>query len=275
MFHSFTTPSQSWNIERHGITAPALVLDLLVSGGDSLQASDFARAGALLGLSAATVRVSLNRLVGQRKIQRTARGTYALIEGEDPLTVLLAQWHERTRSLVEWHNTWVGVLDSDLRRSDKKQWRHHELTLSLFGFKRLRSGLAIRPDNLQGGVPELHTKLVSLGLSADAVVCRLDSLSSKQEQEAWQCWNIKELDALDRHWLKRLKNSSAQIRKLDTERAVLEALMTGRAVIAHLMRDPLLPEQMRPTHSQSKLVDAALQYQSEARKLWRIWLSQG
>ncbi|NWD66886.1 PaaX family transcriptional regulator [Pseudomonas gingeri] len=264
----------SRNIDKPGITAPALILDLLVSGGEALGAKDFARAGTLVGLSASTVRVGLNRLVGQGKIQHTARGTYALIEDEDALTGMLARWHARSRAVVEWRNAWVGVLDADVLRSDKRAWRHHGLALSLFGFKRLRSGLAIRPDNLRGGVPELRNQMLPLGLSTSAVVCRLDTLSPQHEDEGRQLWKAAQLDSVDRFWFQRLKASAAHIRLLDPERAALEALITGRAVIAHLMRDPLLPEQMRPSRSRAKLVEEALGYQKDARLLWRTWLDQ-
>ncbi|UUZ62178.1 PaaX family transcriptional regulator [Polaromonas sp. P1-6] len=255
---------------------PQLVLDLLVSNeGKPVDAKHLHLAGELFGLSPSTIRVSLNRLVEQEKIQRAARGRYADRYRELPLSKILGQWRTRSEMRTTWKGIWVGVLDGDVLRSDKTAWRRHMLAVSLHGLMRLRSGLLVRPDNLTGGVAGARQRLQTLGLAPSAVVCQIAHLSPQDRTEACHLWNVRELDAQDQVLLDKLKRSLLRIEAIEPRLAVRESLLLGRTAIAQLMRDPLLPEQLRPSGTRRRLVSLATQYQEVARKTWRMWLREG
>lgn len=263
----------SRNIQERSPTAPGLILDLLISNeGTPVVAKHLHSAGELFGLSPSTIRVSLNRLVEQGKIQRVARGQYTLTDKENSLSNILGQWRTRSEMRTSWAGVWVGVLDGNVLRSDKNVWRRHMLAVSLYGFMRLRPGLLVRPDNLKGGVAGIRQRLQPLGLAPSAVICQIAHLSSHDHTEACCLWSVQELDALDQALLDKLKRSLARIDAMEPRLAVRESLLLGRLAIAQLMRDPLLPEQLRPSGTRSRLISLTAQYQQVARKRWLMWL---
>ena len=266
----------SRNIPERPPTAPALILDLLVSNeGKPVDAKHLHSAGELFGVSPSTIRVGLNRLVEQEKIRRVTRGLYALTDTENSLSNILGQWRTRSAMRTEWKEVWVGVLDGDVLRSDKTTWRRHMLAASLHGFMRLRPGLLVRPDNLKGGVAGVRQRLQPLKLAPSAVVCQIAHLSSHDHAQACRLWNVRELDAQDQVLLDKLKRSLLRIEAIEPRLAVRESLLLGRMAIAQLMRDPLLPEQLRPSGTRSRLVSLTAQYQEVARKMWLVWLRNG
>jgi phenylacetic acid degradation operon negative regulatory protein len=63
------------------------------------------------------------------------------------------------------------------------------------------------------------------------------------------------------------------LRALDPGAAARESLLLGRAVIGHLLRDPVLPTELMSPEPRIALVAAMKSYQTEARRLWRQWLA--
>ena len=50
-------------------------------------------------------------------------------------------------------------------------------------------------------------------------------------------------------------------------------LLLGRTVIAHLIRDPLLPPELAASSERDSLTLEMQAYQGLARNLWRQWLA--
>jgi phenylacetic acid degradation operon negative regulatory protein len=255
-------------------SAPDLILDLLVADRGMLTAQAICRAGALMGIGESTIRVGLTRLAGEGKIARSERGSYVLDRAGAPLAQAVDGWYRRGAQTVAWRQDWLAVHDTGVPRADKTAWRRHGLALSLRGFAALRPGLHIRPDNLKGGLAVERDQLGGLGLSAKAMVFRLSDLDAASQAAARKLWNVRLLTAEYQRLQSGLARSEKRLRTAPLEVAIRESLLLGRAVIAHLIRDPLLPAELMSPAPRAALLALMRRYQDQARKLWHEWLDQ-
>jgi len=260
------------NIQIDIPTAPELIQDMLITTGTSLSVRNMCRAGALIGVRESAIRVALNRLLEQRKITSKTRGFYAMSTSGTALSRVIDDWQHETERTVPWDGTWLGVQDAAVLRSDKTAWRHHRLALTLCGFRQLQTGLYIRPNNLAGTVEEIRQRLHELGLSAESMLFRLDSLDQARQQQALSLWKVESLGSEYRQIQKALKDSSRNFKKSDLDNTVRESLLLGRAVIRRLVRDPLLPEEIVPVSVRQTLTDEMIAYHETARTYWNQWL---
>ncbi|KIQ28443.1 PaaX family transcriptional regulator [Variovorax paradoxus] len=255
-------------------SAPDLILDLLVADRGMLTAQAICRAGALMGIGESTIRVGLTRLAGEGKIARSERGSYVLDRTGAPLARAVDGWYRRGSQTVAWREDWIAVHDTDVPRADKTAWRRHGLALSLRGFAALQPGLHIRPDNLKGGLAAERDHLAGLGLSARAIVFRLSDLDAASQSAARKLWNVRLLAAEYQRLQRGLERSEKRLRTAPLEVAIRDSLLLGRAVIAHLIRDPLLPAELMSPAPRAELLALMRRYQDQARKLWHAWLDQ-
>lgn len=254
-------------------SAPELILDLLVADGGTLSSQALCRAGELMGIGESTLRVGLTRLAAEGKIARGERGSYALNRDGPALSRAVDDWRHKQAQTVAWHGDWLAVHDAGVPRADKTAWRHHALALSLRGFAALRPGLHIRPDNLAGGLQGERVQLAALGLSPSALVFRLADLDDAAQAAARKLWNVRVLAADCRRLQAGLERSEKRLRTQRLEVAMRESLLLGRAVIAHLIRDPLLPAELMSPAPRAELLAATRRYQDKALVLWRKWLA--
>jgi phenylacetic acid degradation operon negative regulatory protein len=260
------------NIERRIPKAPELILDLLMANGAPLSSHALCRAGIIMDINEATVRVALNRLCEQGKLGQPARGVYAISAAPRPLFRAVDTWRSKERSMIDWNGDWVAVHDTLVQRSDKTAWRRHCLALALRGFAQFEPGLQLRPDNLEGGIAALRARLAELGLSPQATLFRLTGLDQAGQARAEELWKV---DALVRQYgaMAAALDAHAQVlRREDTTDALRESLLLGRAAIALLVRDPLLPPELMAPQARQALMAAATAYQDEARQRWRNWI---
>lgn len=261
------------NIQVEVPTAPELIQDLLVATGAALSVKTMCRAGALIGVRESAIRVALNRLVEQGKIINSARGQYAMHSCVSALSRVIDDWqHEEVRT-VDWDGTWLGVQDGAVLRSDKTAWRHHNLALSLCGFRLLQAGLFVRPNNLAGSVDEIRHQLHELGLSAHSVMFRMDQLDATRHAQALSLWEVSVLTEQYRQIEQALKTSAQNLKSADLDSSVRESLLLGRAVISRLVRDPLLPAEIAPLKFRQALTDEMKAYHHNARSFWNQWLN--
>jgi phenylacetic acid degradation operon negative regulatory protein len=255
-------------------SAPDLILDLLVAHRGMLSAQSLCRAGALMGIGESTIRVGLTRLSSDGKIDRGERGRYALNRAGPALSRTVDGWRQRGAQAAAWRNDWLAVHDAGVPRADKTAWRHHGLALSLRGFAALQPGLHIRPDNLKGGLAAEREQLHGLGLSSTALVFRLADLDEATQTAARKLWNVRALTAQYQRLQTGVERSEKRLHRQPLEVAVRESLLLGRAVIAHLIRDPLLPAELMPAAPREALLAVTRRYQDKARQLWREWLTR-
>lgn len=253
-------------------TAPELIQDLLVATGAALSVKTICRTGALIGVQESAIRVALNRLVEQKKITHSTRGFYALNHHVSALSRIVDDWQHETIRTVSWDGSWLGVQDATVLRSDKTAWRHHNLALSLSGFRPLQTGLHIRPNNLAGTVDEIRTQLHELGLSPLSAVFRMDSLDAMRQKQALSLWEVKSLTNDYKKLQQALKMSTENLKKEDLETSVRESFLLGRVAISRLLRDPLLPAEIAPTEFRQSLTNDMKIYHFNARVFWSKWL---
>ena len=261
------------NISSSRPSASDLVQDLLIANGEALQVKALCRAGTLFGLSESAIRVALNRLVKQGKISHGARGYYSLKIWGQALSRAVDDWQHKGAQREVWNRRWLAVQDGGVTRSDKTIWRHHCLALSLRGFRMLKPGLQIRPDNLIGGINLVRRQLLELGLAPEAIVFQLTELDDASQAKALGLWQAKKLSAQYQQMIDALESSSKGFKNAALEQALRESLLLGRAVIIQLIRDPLLPQEMTPSSTRLNLIKGMEIYQRKARILWRQWLA--
>ena len=103
---------------------------------------------------------------------------------------------------------------------------------------------------------------------------KIHRLDAQHETKSPPLWNIRALGAGHQHWLDMVISSHERLDDLSLASAVQETLWLERSAIAHLLRDPLLPEELMPSDT-SHALHAHLQiYQQKALELWLAWLSQ-
>jgi phenylacetic acid degradation operon negative regulatory protein len=252
-------------------SAPDLILDLLSAHGAALSVQALCRSGALLGIAESAIRVGLTRLAKEHKIVRSGRGMYAY--QRDAVGQVLDDWQDQDRRTIDWNGHWLAVYGANVPRGEKTIWRHHGLALALRGFVEFQPGLHIRPDNLSGSLDDFHAELLSLGLSPEAIVCRMVDLGSQQQRAACDLWDARKREAQYRQWSARLTKSRQAWRHMSQEEVLRETLLQGRAAISFLIRDPLLPPQLMPPAPRRALVAEVLDYKEKGRRLWQAWLA--
>ncbi|THJ33484.1 PaaX family transcriptional regulator [Lampropedia aestuarii] len=263
------------NIELRVPRTPVLILDLLMARDAPLSANAICRVGELMGISQATMRVGLTRLVTDGKIQRSQRGLYSLARDVRALHRTVDQWQNKHALAVAWRERdWIAVYDGNLSKSDRAVRRRHALSLALFGIKELRPGLHVRPNNLKGGIAVQSRRLRELGMARSAIVFKASAFEQQDQSQAMHLWDIEQLIRTDDAFIAALEQSTAALPHLPLGAAAKESLLLGRAVIAHLVRDPVLPIEMMPRTSRDKLLLLATQYQREARNLWSQWFEE-
>lgn len=261
------------NIQGYIPKAPELMLDLLMANGAPLSSYALCRAGTIMDINEATVRVALNRLCEQGKLCQPRRGVYAISAGPRALFRDVDTWRSKERSMTAWNGDWVAVHDTLVQRSDKTAWRRHCLALALRGFAQFEPGLQLRPDNLEGGIGALRTRLAELGLSAHATLFRLTCLDEATHARVKELWKV---DALARQYAAMSAALDAHgevLRREDTIASLRASLLLGREAIGLLVRDPLLPPQLMAPQARQTLLAAATRYQEQALRRWRNWIS--
>jgi phenylacetic acid degradation operon negative regulatory protein len=252
-------------------SAPDLILDLLSTHGAALSVQALCRSGALLEIAESAIRVGLTRLAREHKVVRSERGMYAY--QRDTFSQVLDDWQDQDRRTIAWTGHWLAVYGANVPRGEKTIWRHHSLALALRGFVEFQPGLHIRPDNLSGSLDDFHAELLALGLSPQALVCRMVDLGSKQQSAACELWDTRKRETQYRQWIARLEKSRRAWRQMSEEEVLRESLLQGRAAIGFLIRDPLLPPQLMPPGPRRAMVDVVLEYKAQGRQRWQAWLA--
>lgn len=249
--------------------ASEAVLDMLSSRDDSiLTVAALCKGGTILGFSEQNIRVALTRLVKQGKVAKLARGRYGLNPDGNDLLTDVKGWFEKSKRIISWTGNWIAVSDSTVARSQRTQWRHHERALNLRGFRRMRCGMLLRPDNLRGGVAQARTELHGLGLSEQASVFSVHGLSEADTTEALGLWDVEALICRYQGMLDKLENSEAELSTKSDENAAAETLLVGREVIRCIIQDPLLPQEIINSDLLGVLVKRTRAYQIQAQRYW-------
>ena len=256
-------------------TAKSLVLDLLstLPAGSAMPARAVVAAGTPFGLAENNVRVALARLLRARRIARDERGHYRLGAAGETIAREVAAWRTLAARSRSWTGGWIGVHTAALPRADRARLRRRGRALAFLGFRELAPGLAVRPDNLAGGVDGVRARLQALGLETAAPVFELRGLDPETEQRARSLWDVAALRAGYRRMRADLAASERRLAALPAPNAMAESFTLGGEAIRRLVLDPLLPEPIVPAAERDALLDAMRRYDRLGRDVWAGFLA--
>lgn len=245
-------------------TPRSLILDLLstLSRG-AMPVRALVAAGRLFGLEENGMRVALARLLAAGLVERAERGRYRLGAAAAPVHGQVVGWRTIEQRVRPWSGGWVAVHGAD---------RTTARALRLLGLRALRPALAVRPDNLAGGVAGVAARLRALGLPADVPVLGLHELEPGLDAEARALWDVAALRQGYRDTRTQLDRSERRLRQLPREDAMVEGFLLGGRAIRQLVLDPLLPDAIVPGGERAALVAAMLAYDRAGRAVWAEFL---
>jgi phenylacetic acid degradation operon negative regulatory protein len=257
-------------------TAKRLVMELLTAAPDHQgSVANLVAAGDILGVDANSVRVALARLVAAGTLELAGRGAYRLAATTRALTEQVTAWRDYERSVRRWDGGWACVHLGEVARSDRAASRRRARALELLGFRALGKSLALRPDNLAGGVAALRGQLFALGLEAPAFVSRATELDAETEARARGLWSGARLSAGYRQTIARIERFLIAIDDLAPRAAARESFMFGSAVLRAIMFDPRLPEPLVDVAARRAMIDAARRLDAAGRRVWAQLFGKG
>jgi phenylacetic acid degradation operon negative regulatory protein len=248
----------------------SLILDLLSTlPRGAMPVRALVEAAAVFGISQNGLRVALARLLAAGRVERDERGQYRLGSAARPLNELVVSWRRLDRRVAAWSGGWIGAHVQGLVRGERGPAAR---ALRLLGFRALRRGLEIRPDNLAERVGGVRERLRALGLPASVPVFALADLDADSEARARSLWDARRLVAEYRATTARLEKSLAELAALGPETAMARSFVVGGRAIRQLALDPLLPDEIVPARERRALVEAMQRYDAAGRACWAPFL---
>ncbi len=258
-------------------TAPSatrLALALLgAARGHALSAPALVGAAELLGSSANAMRIALSRLVASGDLVLEARGRYALSSERIGPFAHVRTFRTGFAERCAWHGGFVGVLTADLPRRNGALVRRRERALALVGMRMLRHGLALRPDNLEGGVPVVAAHLARLGLDDGAEVIGV-TLDARQVREVEALYDVRADTARAVALEAKVRTLLARMGTRSKRKDAAESFYLGDEVLRFLARDPLLPESMADPAPRRGLAAAMGTLDERGHALWASLLEE-
>lgn len=264
------------------VPARSLILDLLSTlRRGSMPVRALVEAGALLGVAEGSVRVALTRLLADGRVERDERGSYRLGAGAQAVAERVAGWRRLEERVRPWDGAWLAVLAAAPAarrpapgRGGRPGRRGHARALRLLGFRELARGVAVRPDNLAGGIEAVRGELARLGLPPGAIVAALRGLDAVTEARARGLWDAEALVAGYRRGVRALDTSQRRLASRSEADAMVESFRLGGAWLRQLALDPLLPEPIVPAGERAALVAAMRRYDEAGRACWAPFLAR-
>jgi phenylacetic acid degradation operon negative regulatory protein len=249
----------------------SLILDLLSTvGRAAAPVRALVEAAGLFQISAGSLRVALARLLADGLVERDARGLYRLGARARGLAAEVSAWREVERRVVAWRGGWIGAHTAAPAGSARAR-DPRARALRLLGFRPVFPGLALRPDNLAGGVDGVRRRLAALGAGA-VPVFTVSDLDAEAERAARAGWDAEELTAGYKSTRAALLASAARLAELPVAAARAESFQLGGAAIRQIVLDPLLPEPIVAAKHRAALLEAMLRYDRIGRRMWAGWL---
>jgi phenylacetic acid degradation operon negative regulatory protein len=253
-------------------TAKSVILDLLSTvRGRALPVRALIGAGELFGIRANALRVALARLRAAGLVASDQPGLYRLGGRAEAVNRLATSWRAVERSMRPWSDAWIAVATCGLPRARQDASAR---ALAFLGCRELRPGLAVRPDNLVGGVEGARQHLHDLGLDQEAEVFGLHELAPATARRAAALWDTAALRLGYRRTIADLERSEQRLATLPRERAMAESFLLGGRAIRQIVFDPRLPDALVPAAERRALVDALLRYDRLGRACWSSFMRE-
>lgn len=255
-------------------SAKSLVLDLLSTlRRGAMPVRALVEAASLFGIAENSVRVALSRLSAAGLVESDERGRYRMGSSAAAVRDRVTSWRRLDERVVDWRGDWIAVLPA-AGGTARAERRRSERALRWMGFRELRRGLSIRPDNLAGGIDAVRSELHEMGLASGALVCELRALDEWSEARARSLWDAEERAAVYRALRRGIEASARRLRRLPESEAMVESFLRGGPVLRQLVLDPLLPESIEPGAERHALVEAMRGYDALGRECWARLLAR-
>jgi phenylacetic acid degradation operon negative regulatory protein len=225
-------------------------------------------AGGLFGIPENAMRVAVTRLLAADALARDERGRYRLGTAAAPVDERVASWRRLEERLVRWNGGWLAVQRAGLARGAGAR------ALRLLGFAAFSRELALRPDNLRGGLEAVRAELRALGLPPGAPVFALHGFDAETQARACGLWDAAALRARYVRSRLALEKSEARLARAREEDAMAESFLLGGRVIRELVSDPLLPEPLASAAERRALATVMRRYARIARRLWAGFMAR-
>lgn len=249
--------------------ARSLLLDLLrvVPGRTAVPVQGLVRVGELFGITGNATRVALSRLSEGGLVESDERGQYRLSQASDPVSTFVENWRLGEQRLRPWEGGWLCVHLP--RPGPGRKARTQSLrAMEFLSLREAEGGLWVRPDNLAGGAQAAREALGKLGLEEGALVFAGrdfgEDVTARWAGELWTDEPSRE----QRAHARKLEASTKRIPSLNKDKALVETFTLGGKAIELLVRDALLPDEIRSGEARRELTDAMLAYDVVGRKIW-------
>jgi phenylacetic acid degradation operon negative regulatory protein len=247
----------------------SLALDLISTlRGESMPVGALVAAAALFEIPENRMRVAVTRLLGADELLRDERGRYRLGPAAAPVNQHVVSWRQMEARLCRWEGGWVALQRTSLTRGPG------ERAMRLLGFATFSRELALRPDNLCGGVAGVREELRALGLPAAAAVFAVRDFDAASEARARALWDVAALRARYARNRLALEKSEARLVRATEAAGMVESFRLGGRVIRDLVQDPLLPEPLLPMAERRALLAAMRRYDRAGRRLWAGFMAR-
>ncbi|HEY8513927.1 MAG TPA: PaaX family transcriptional regulator [Candidatus Binatia bacterium] len=261
-------------------TPKSLILDLLssVKDGRALPVRALIAAAAVFGISENALRVALARLRAAGLVTSDATGSYRLGARAEAVNRQTTSWRTAERQVRPWNgDDWIAVFRGSAAQGApgaRSARARGERALAFLGFRELRPGLAVRPDNLVGGVAGVRERLFELGLEPGAEVVGLHALAPETARRAATLWDTASLRLAYRRTIVELERSERRLPTLPRDEAMRESFLLGGRAIRQIVFDPRLPDPLVPSEERRALVDTMLRYDLAGRKCWSSFMRE-
>lgn len=249
--------------------AQHLLLNLLVGSFGAQPVTSLVRAAEILGIEPNATRVALTRLKSRGLVSNPRRGYWEAGPRAQPLHAHIKSWRELNQRALAWDGTsWIMTYTGGIPQ-EEVQLRSRTHALSFLGFAHVEPHLYMRPDNLLGGIADVRTKLLDLGLESSAMVATIASLADEDQSRALLCWDTDSLNESYAQSTETLKQARVDIEQMDLEDAARHAYVVGEKIVSTLVQDPILPAQMVDVYARANLVDLMRTFDTLGHELWR------
>jgi phenylacetic acid degradation operon negative regulatory protein len=247
----------------------SLALDLISTlRGESMPVGALVAAAALFGIPENGMRVAVARMLAAGELARDERGRYRLGPAAAPLGERVLSWRHLEERTCRWEGGWIAVQRAGRARGPGAR------ALRLLGFADFSRTLALRPDNLRGGVAGMRAELYALGLPAGTPVFSARDFDAGSEARARTLWDVDALRAGYARQRLALARSEARLARAAEPAAMAECFRLGGRVIRELVRDPLLPEALLPAAERRALLAAMRRYDRIGRRIWAGFMAR-
>ena len=239
------------------------ILDLLRTYGQKgTSAQNLMTSSRMFNFSDNLIRVTLSRLVTRRLIENFERGHYRLAQLSDPITEFIEEWRIGESRRRPWEPG-LFLMAQSVKLTNKEKW-----LLTSTGFKQLRSGLWLRPDNLHRTGQRLVAWLSQLGLSEEPIVGERLMLQQKHYGSLIDDYDINKLEQGYVELTAKLEHSADRLQKKPLALAKVESFNLGGEGLHLLAKDPYLPAELQSPRNRERLWQTMLRYDDLGRSIW-------